>query len=177
MEQLIMHWYNDGKPCEAMQFPERVTVKTLPQLENGVQVWLDIIRFMFLEPKSNLTEEFFHKTMTDYANFDENHCYILLLEDVPVATITVIFDRQEKQGYIHMVACKPECRGKGFGHLLNKIAVGVLKAEGMRSAYLTTDDWRLAAIKTYLKAGFVPDLKTQPDFMDRWQNIYKQLNV
>ena len=71
-----------------------------------------------------------------------------------------------------MVACKPDFRGMGIGHILNNIAVNVLKTKGMKTAYLTTDDWRLPAIKTYLKAGFTPDLTTEPDFKERWNKIF-----
>jgi mycothiol synthase len=72
-----------------------------------------------------------------------------------------------------MVACKPDFRGRGLGHLLNDLALYTLKTRRMQTAWLTTDDWRLPAIRTYLKAGFRPDLDTEPDFSPRWKAIFE----
>ena len=63
-----------------------------------------------------------------------------------------------------------------MGTLLNNIALWTLKKEGMQTAYLTTDDWRIPAIKSYLRAGFTPDLDTEDDFKNRWNAIYKIIN-
>jgi mycothiol synthase len=70
-----------------------------------------------------------------------------------------------------MVACREDSRGKGYGTLLNKVAEYSLKKEGMQTAFLTTDDWRIPAIKSYICAGFIPDLSTE-DFKARWEKIY-----
>lgn len=77
---------------------------------------------------------------------------------------------------IHMVACKEEFRGRGFGTLLNTLALKVLKDEGMETAYLTTDDWRVPAIKSYLRAGFrpvIPDDETDA----RWKAVFEKINA
>ena len=177
MAQLIMNWVNDGSEYTMPALPEGMTVKTLPEIENGIRVWLDIVKYMWDEA-NELDEEFYKKLMSNFdKNYNENMCYFLLVDDVPVATITIICDYEKSNGYIHMVACKPDLRGKGIGHILNHIALNALKKEGMKTSVLTTDDWRLAAIKTYLKAGFTPDLETEPDFKERWAKIYKELNI
>ena len=74
-----------------------------------------------------------------------------------------------------MVACKEDFRGKGYGTLLNVVALQTLKNEGMQSAYLTTDNWRIPAIKSCLQVGFHPDLSTD-DFKQRWDAIMKILH-
>lgn len=76
--------------------------------------------------------------------------------------------------FLNMVACKESVRGKGYGILLGKWAVVALKKEGMETAYLTTDDWRIPAIKSYLSVGFEPDISTE-DFRERWDKIKNQL--
>ena len=73
-----------------------------------------------------------------------------------------------------MVACAESARGRGYGTLLMQIASYVLKTEGMERARLTTDDWRIPAIKSYLRIGFTPDLSTE-DFKARWEKIYEQI--
>ena len=69
-----------------------------------------------------------------------------------------------------MVACKPEFRGLGIGTRLNTEAVRTLFRAGMKTAYLTTDDFRIPAIKSYLRAGFYPDIKDE-EHRARWEAI------
>ncbi len=174
MKQLVMNWYNDGTKGTFPSLNDGVEVKTIREIENGVELWLDIARYIWAGDP--IPETIFTKNMTNYPNFDENMCYFLIKDGVPAATFTVICDYEKKRGYIHMVACKPEFRGLGFGNLMNNIMVFVLKREGMESAYLTTDDFRIPAIKSYLKAGLVPDLETEPDFKERWDKVYAEIN-
>lgn len=172
MEQLIMRWKNDNTTLKPFALPDGVELKTISDFENGVKVWLDIIKYMARDVKE-LSYEYYEKTMPAYENFREDLCHILMVDGAPAATITVICDPIKKEGYIHMVACKPEFRGRGLGNLLNDIALSTLKKEKMQAAYLTTDDWRIPAIKTYLKVGFYPDTESEPDFKERWDEIYK----
>ena len=46
---------------------------------------------------------------------------------------------------------------------------------GYRHVYLKTDDWRLPAIKTYLKLGFLPFLFA-PDMEERWREVCSELD-
>jgi glycosyltransferase involved in cell wall biosynthesis/ribosomal protein S18 acetylase RimI-like enzyme len=61
-------------------------------------------------------------------------------------------------GYLHMVFVAPELRGRGLGRAISLAALHRLINAGVDTAILETDDWRLAAIRTYLKLGFEPDL-------------------
>ena len=170
MEQLIMRWKNDGSEAIAPVFPEGVSLVTYTNLPNAMAEWLDIVRFMGQEEAPARDEAYYREAM-DYKWYSEDKCFFLTVGGKPAATITVICDKDKRDGYIHMVACKPHFRGKGLGHLLNSVALYTLKTEGMETASLTTDDWRIPAIKTYLKAGFYADLETHPDFPERWEKI------
>ena len=77
---------------------------------------------------------------------------------------------------MHMVGCKPEFRGLGIGGILSELTEYVFKKEGMQTATLKTDDWRIPAIKTYLKIGYKPDLVSEPDYKERWDKIYQIIN-
>ena len=176
MAQLIMRWKSDGTPAKPVQPSAGVAVRTLPELENGRAVWLDIVQHMWRNSVT-LQEDYFEKAMLSQPCFREDLCHILTVDGIPAATITVICNPETKAGLIHMVACKPEFRGRGLGHLLNDVASAVLKRESMETARLTTDDWRIPAIKTYLKAGFHPDLETEADFKDRWDKIYQEIGA
>ena len=75
-----------------------------------------------------------------------------------------------------MVAAKDCVRGIGIGNLMAVFAVRELKRRKMETAYLTTDDFRIPAIKSYLKGGFYADISTD-DFKKRWDNIYEIIKM
>lgn len=174
MAQLIMRWKNDGKGVNAVSVPQNCRIVRFSQLEGAMDAWLDIVQYGLTSGK--LDADYYRRTMTAHENYSEDKCFFILENESPVATLTVICNYKTKEGYIHMVACHESARGKGYGTLLNCNAVSTLKKEGMETAYLTTDDWRIPAIKSYLRAGFAPDLSTE-DFRERWAKIYTQLGI
>ena len=120
-------------------------------------------------------EEYYKFAMFTYPTYDANYCFFVLYKGVPVATITTIFDYEKAHGYVHMVACKEGYRGLNIGNLLANIAEYNLKKAGMKTAHLTTDDWRLPAIKTYLNVGFKPDV-SDDEFKERWEKVFEKIN-
>ena len=79
-------------------------------------------------------------------------------------------------GVLHMVAALESHRGKGLGHLLNALVLHRINELGYQKAYLLTDDWRLAAIKSYLAAGFHP-LNTHSSHPERWEKTFAELGI
>jgi len=77
-------------------------------------------------------------------------------------------------GTIHMVAALAPHRGRGLGHLLNSAVLRRLKELGFRKAYLLSDDWRLPAIHSYLRAGFQP-FHTHISHAERWEAVFRNL--
>ena len=45
---------------------------------------------------------------------------------------------------------------------------------GLSAVYLTTDDFRIPAIRAYLKMGFVPVISSE-DLRIRWEKIFAGL--
>lgn len=168
MTQLLMRWTNDGTPARFPALPENMTVEKINERENGIDEWLDIVQYDLAEEPA--THDFYKKLMTDFPGYEEDKCYIFLLDGKPVATTCVICNKESGEGYIHMVGSKPEVRGRGIGKLMNDFSIAVIKEEGMKSAHLTTDDWRIPAIKSYFRAGFVPD-ETGVGHKERWDKI------
>ncbi len=172
MKQLIMNWKNDGTPAVAPVYVESVKMVRFTELDNALNEWLSIMRYM-CEDTALPDESLYHDSMTKRELYKPEFCFFLTVDGTPAASITVICDYEKKHGYIHMVCAKPEARGKGLGKSLNDLALYTLKTEGMETAHLTTDDFRIPAIKSYLKAGFTPDTETQPDFKERWNKIFE----
>ena len=94
-----------------------------------------------------------------------------------VATVTAITNYENQGiGCIHMVSVATEERGNGLGHCLCKIAESRLHEQGNRMAFLTTDDWRKAACKSYLAAGFYP-VNYDDDMVDRWTDLITEFGI
>jgi mycothiol synthase len=78
-----------------------------------------------------------------------------------------------------MVCALDGHRGRGLGRLVTLAVLHHLRERGFRMADLSTDDFRLAAIKSYLGLGFVPVYLTDPDRIDdheaRWSAIFTTL--
>jgi mycothiol synthase len=78
-------------------------------------------------------------------------------------------------GDVGWLACHPEHRGRGLGlsltsHVTERFLIG-----GYERIQLHTEYYRLAAIKTYLKLGYVPNIGS-PDVADLWREVCSQLD-
>jgi mycothiol synthase len=68
----------------------------------------------------------------------------------------------------------PEHRGRGLGRALTALVVNRLLDAGYEHLWLGVQGFRLPAIKTYLKTGFVPFLH-QTGLAERWERICAQI--
>ena len=95
-----------------------------------------------------------------------------------VATCTA-FVQDDGVGLMHMLAAKPEARGHKLGWAMTTYTLNKLDKEldkENRMVRLKSDDWRLPALHSYLKAGFQPVLFDEG--MDtRWKQICDKLNI
>lgn len=94
-----------------------------------------------------------------------------------VATITTI-THADGTGYVHMVKVMSSERGRGLGHCMAEYALREFSRRGATEVLLSTDDFRLPAIKTYLDAGFVPLVHAPQDdpIHHRWDVILEKLS-
>lgn len=173
LPQLIMRWRNDHIEREEPMLPEGCELALFPETENAVGEWLDIMQYGLSD--GLMDEAFYKSTMENYPHYSSDKCFFVKYKGEYAATVTVICDYEKKDGYIHMVACKEAFRGKGIGNFMSAYADYVLRREGMETAHLTTDDWRISAIKSYLKYGLEPDLASHESFKDRWNKIFEQI--
>lgn len=94
-----------------------------------------------------------------------------------VATAMALHDHSDEHpfgGELGWVACDPDHRGQGLGMAVSAAVTARLIGAGYRNIHLYTEDWRLPALKTYLKLGYIPYLAS-PDMGARWQAICAQL--
>jgi len=94
-----------------------------------------------------------------------------------LAACAGVHDTQlDGMGYweIGWVAAHPEHRGRGLGQQVTAAAVGAALALPPRQIILRTDDFRLPALKVYLRLGFTP-LYDHPSYAERWRLIMARL--
>jgi mycothiol synthase len=94
-----------------------------------------------------------------------------------VATAMALHNYKETnpfQGELGWLACDPAHQGKGLGLAASAAVTTRLIKASYRHICLYSEDFRLAALKTYLKLGYLPFLDT-PDMSRRWLAICEQL--
>jgi len=78
-------------------------------------------------------------------------------------------------GELGWVAAHPDHTGHGLGAIVCGAVTKRLLDNGYTNIYLSTDDFRLPAIKTYLKLGYRPLIVTA-DMTARWEAVCHQLS-
>jgi GNAT superfamily N-acetyltransferase len=94
-----------------------------------------------------------------------------------VATVGAWYgtDDFDRWGRIHWLYVLPDWQGQGLGRALLTFALHRLAELGHDRAYLTTSTGRPAAIRLYLRYGFVPDL-TFEDTEETWKGFLPSID-
>lgn len=77
-------------------------------------------------------------------------------------------------GYVHWVAADAAHKGQRLGWVVSLATLHDFVRLGCTDAVLETQDFRLPAIKTYLRLGFVPEYR-DAEHIARWSQIFIQL--
>lgn len=75
------------------------------------------------------------------------------------------------------VVVLPEHRSQGLGQAVTLAALSACQLAGYPGMALCTDDHRLAAIKTYLKIGFVPTIGLDTKVKQRWATVLSSMPI
>ena len=75
---------------------------------------------------------------------------------VATASSQIRAHRSLTSGYVHWVGTHPDYRGKRLAYALVAKVLQDFVERGYEDAYLETQPFRLPAIKTYLRLGFIP---------------------
>ena len=92
-----------------------------------------------------------------------------------MATATGMLE-SEGIGYLHYICAIPEARGTGIATALLRKVIENLTERGASYIYLTTDDFRLGAIKTYLRLGLTPLIEDEEE-RTRWTAVLNKLGM
>jgi O-antigen/teichoic acid export membrane protein/GNAT superfamily N-acetyltransferase len=114
----------------------------------------------------------------DFSNPDTADVFVLKVEAAVVATAGLTWNAARTRGLITWVGVSKAHQGKGLAGPLIAACLGRARSAGLPTVFLVTDDHRLPAIKTYLRAGFIPCLSTWDwTHRPRWRAIQKVLDV
>ena len=174
------------KQLKMIRYSAPVTRRALPNGWNFTQFsgtreeiadWVEICKNGLFGPNTN--EDTFGKYILRWRDIvpQKDLFFVVNAEGKRVATTTYI-QYADGTGYVHCVGSLPETRGKGVGHAMMAYALRLGEERGVPYSILTTDDFRLAAIKIYLDAGFLPVLYPDPDsdMMARWEKVLSELH-
>ena len=167
MEQLSMKWENGEVPCivcdEDIQIrsyspKDREPLKTalLPLTEK---------RFSDAELESCILK---------HSGVKEEGIFLAEIDGEVVGTATGYFNGDGKSGTVHMVSVLDKARGRKLGRAVCGRVLQYLKENGFTQIVLTTDDFRIPAIKTYLSLGFQP-VQNNEEMRRRWGAILSRL--
>jgi mycothiol synthase len=105
--------------------------------------------------------------------------FFITAGDTPIATAQLHLKPEGPYAPIPelgWVAVDPAHQGHGLGAVASLAVMHYAVSLGHGEIFLLTDDWRLAAIRTYLKLGFEPWL-THASHPDRWRKVHDSLDV
>lgn len=94
--------------------------------------------------------------------------------EIVASAMALHSDAYPSGGELGWLAGDPAHTGKGLGLAVSAAVIARFIEEGLRDIHLYTEDYRLAALKIYLKLGFVPFLYT-PEMPKLWRTICHQL--
>jgi mycothiol synthase len=117
--------------------------------------WLDICNPAI---GTTWTDADFGEKMLNAPWFSPDRVFMVEHGGEPVGTASAWQENavQRKVGYTHMVAIRPDHRGRGLGRALMRQVMRWFHEHGFRESILHTDDFRLPAIALYLSLGFEP---------------------
>lgn len=174
MEQLRMIRFSGV--IKKRELPKGYTYDSFHGTNDEINDWLEISSNGLI-PDTEI--HWFYEAIRDYPHIDIYNDLFFVKDELGkrVATSCSIA-KENNEGYIHMVASLPSCRGLGIGHAMLCKSLIDLEKRNCKYITLTTDDFRLPAIKTYLDAGFLPSLnKDDSEMMARWDNVIKDLGI
>ena len=143
--------------------------------EDDTEIWVAMCKEGILAPDADCGE-WERLILADTRIRPERDVFFIELNGKPAATITGVIDEESHTGTVHMVDSFPWARGRGLGSYMLDLVLRHLISHGMEWIQLTTDDWRIPAIRSYLRCGFVP-VNVDTDMEERWTKVLETIGA
>jgi len=116
-----------------------------------------------------------------WPQFDPDGLFVIIhttggaAEEIVGSACAWLVDPAETEtGTLHMVCVLPEHRGAQLSYPLCLAVLHRFKQRGYHRVRLNTGDWRLGAVKIYLRLGFQP-LYRKPTHPEQWRVVLTTL--
>jgi putative NIF3 family GTP cyclohydrolase 1 type 2/GNAT superfamily N-acetyltransferase len=163
---------NDLENLPPIELPSGYTARAMREDE----AWA----YLAVMNKSNYSGEadeiWFERTFSSDPEYDPAFLQIIWRGEQPVAAAAGWHAEieGERWGVVHWVGVDSGERGRKLSRAVSLAALHCLKARSFGKAMLITQDWRMAAIATYLRLGFKPwPNETAPEQV--WQRVLTNL--
>ena len=177
MSQLLMKW--ETQPVTPVKIPDEYSEYVFKRggdelftEEEFKYQWID------LRDKNHSDEmvEWFHVVYDDAKVPDDGFFCILDKDNKIVATAQILLgEYTPDSATLHAVSASPEHRRKNLGKAVTVAVMKYAFDNGIKEVYLTTDDWRTAAVNLYVSLGFMPIMYTD-GMRERWQKLCNENN-
>lgn len=118
-------------------------------------------------------EQHVRETLTDAPDVDT--IYVIAHAGTLVATASALMtETGPRSGYLHWVGADPAFRGQGLGATVSLAVLRRFRELGLRDAMLETQNFRVPAVRSYLRMGFVPESRDVGE-QQRWARLLPQL--
>lgn len=172
MAQLKMYWF-PGTPIREVPLPEGYSFSTY-KTEADRTAWVACCKNGLVGDDAD--EGAFYESIEKDPDIDIYRDVLFLdHHGEHIGTVTA-FKNSEGLGDMHMVAIRTDYRGRGLAKYLNFATQKKLEAENVKFIFLTTDEWRRGAVKSYLNGGFRP-VEYDEGMEARWRAVLKDLGV
>ncbi len=166
MSQLFMR-HSNLKSLPEIKLPEGISIIT--HKEGMEKEWEDLIEASFESHYG------FEGMLTNWQGYAPENVFYLVKDKKALSTASAVENGNfPSEGWLHMVGTHPDARGMGLGKIATLAVLHSFAERGYKSAVLSTDDHRIAAIVTYLKLGFEP-IYLDDTHEGRWKKIREQL--
>ena len=139
--------------------------------------WARIIRESFGSPDVDASR--FARDMQSHpAYLTDRIFFVCAPNGMPCATASA-YRRDgfgSDAGYLHMVGVRPCHAGRKLGFAASLAALHRFRSEELSSVVLETDDFRLAAVKTYFRLKFSPFIR-HASHPARWDAVCARLGM
>ncbi|MCR5522936.1 MAG: GNAT family N-acetyltransferase [Clostridia bacterium] len=175
MEQLKMYKLT-AEPYEELTLPADFSFSNFKNCEADVRAWADCLRNGRLIG-DDTPEDAFRGSILRIPEIDpERDIWFIDYKGEHVGTVCAFVTDNPKMGDMHMVGIREDFRGKGLAKYLSYITVKSLTERNTEYISLTTDEFRKAAVKSYMSAGFLP-VEYDYGMQGRWEAILREYNV
>ena len=166
MSQLKMYFLPDT-PIKEYPLPEGYSYSGFDPAKD-VQAWLDCIQPGLCDGMT--AEAAYRQEIVNFHDIvPERDIHFLDYKGEHVGTVTSFVFSESGFGDMHMVGIRKDFRGRGLAKYLSYIALKSLEPLGV-TVSLTTGEGRVAAVKSYLSAGFLP-VEYAEGMVDRWEKV------